>query len=251
MIKEDTVSRTVARAHSEASDSLPFANTRDFENVARGLIASHDDTPIKNDQGQVIWDFTTLDFMHGEAPASVHPSLWRLGILNSNQGLFEVVEGIYQVRGFDLANVTFIETDNGVVVVDPLTAIETAQAAFAMYRKHRGERAVKAVIYTHSHADHFGGVKSIITQEQADSGEVLVIAPAGFTEHAVAENVYAGTAMSRRAAYMYGAALAPGIFGQVGTGLAQAVAPGTLTLIVPTVDITETGQTLTIDGGRL
>jgi alkyl sulfatase BDS1-like metallo-beta-lactamase superfamily hydrolase len=248
LIENETVSPSVAQAHREATETLPFADTRDFANVTRGLIAAHDRTPIKDDQGAVIWEFTTYAFMKGEAPASVHPSLWRQGILNSHQGLYEVVDGIYQVRGFDLANITFIETDTGVVVIDPLTATETARAALEIYRAHRGERAVRAVIYTHSHADHFGGVKGVMTQEQADTGEVLVIAPAGFTEHAVSENVYAGTAMSRRAAYMYGAGLSAGPFGQVGTGLNQAVATGTLALIIPTIDITTTGETLNIDG---
>ena len=198
--------------------------------------------------GTVVWDNDSYAFLSGEAPHTVHPSLWRQSQLNSMQGLYEVVAGIYQVRGFDLSNVTFVEGDTGVIVIDPLTCVETARAAFELYRQHRGERKVRAVIYTHSHADHFGGVKGVTTQEEVDSGRVAVIAPEGFTMHAVAENVHAGTAMARRAAYMFGAALDRGPEGQVGAGLGQTVSTGELTLIVPTIDITSTGQTLTVDG---
>lgn len=242
------VSEAIIQSNLKVLATLPFADTRDFENASRGLIARHGGGTITDDNGHVVWDFNRYDFLTGDAPVSVNPSLWRQGLLNCQQGLFEVVEGIYQVRGFDIANITFIETDTGVVIMDPLTAAETASAAHALYTEHRGARPVKAVIYTHSHADHFGGVKGVITQEQADSGEVLVIAPEGFTEHAVAENVYAGTAMARRAAYMYGAALPASEFGQVGAGLNQTLATGSITLIAPTVLISTTGETMNVDG---
>ncbi|WP_280803095.1 alkyl/aryl-sulfatase [Aurantimicrobium minutum] len=242
------VSEAVIQSNLKVLATLPFADTRDFENASRGLLARHGGGTITDDSGHVVWDFNRYDFLAGDAPASVNPSLWRQGLLNCQQGLFEVVEGIYQVRGFDIANITFIETDTGVVIMDPLTAAETARAAHALYTEHRGPRPVKAVIYTHSHADHFGGVKGVMTQEQADSGEVLVIAPEGFTEHAVAENVYAGTAMARRAAYMYGAALPASAVGQVGAGLNQTLATGSITLIAPTVLITTTGETVNVDG---
>lgn len=151
----------------------------------------------------------------------MHPSLWRQSTLAAKQGLYEVVEGIYQVRGLDLSNISFIEGDTGVIVVDPLVCTETAAAALALYRQHRGDRAVTAVIYTHSHVDHFGGVLGVTTQADVDAGKVAVIAPQGFIEHAVQENVYAGTAMARRASYMYGTVLDRGPQGQVGCGLGQ------------------------------
>ena len=159
-----------------------------------------------------------------------------------------MVEGIYQVRGLDLSNISFIEGDTGVIVIDPLISTETAAAALALYRAHRGDRPVVAVIYTHSHVDHFGGVLGVTNQADVDAGKVVVIAPEDFTEHAVQENVYAGTAMARRAAYMYGTVLARGPQGQVGCGLGQNTSVGEVALIVPTLDIRTTGETHTIDG---
>ncbi|NYI38122.1 alkyl/aryl-sulfatase [Aeromicrobium tamlense] len=169
----------------------------------------------------------------------------------AEQGLYEVVEGIYQVRGFDLANVSFIEGDEGVIVLDPLVTKETAAAALELYREHRGDRPVTGVIYTHPHVDHFGGVKGVTTQEDVDAGRVTIIAPAGFTEHAASENVYAGTAMARRSAYMFGAALARGPRGAVGAGLGQTVSTGEITLIAPTLDVRHTGQEEVVDGVRM
>ena len=155
----------------------------------------------------------TDDFLDGDAPVTVHPSLWRQSRLVAIDGLFEVAEGIYQVRGMDLSNTTIVEGDEGVIVFDTLLSVETGAAALALYRKHRGDRSVKAVVITHSHADHFGGIKGFVSQEEVDSGDVRIFAPEGFLEHAVSENVYAGTAMNRRAAYMYGAALTRGAHG--------------------------------------
>ena len=196
----------------------------------------------------MVWDNDVYAFVDGDAPTSVHPSLWRQSKLCAKQGLYEVVEGIYQVRGFDLSNISFVEGDTGIIVIDPLISTETAAAALSLYRAHRGDRAVSAVIYTHSHVDHFGGVLGVTTQADVDAGRVAVIAPEHFTQHAVQENVYAGTAMARRAAYMYGAALDRGPQGQVGCGLGQVGSTGEVALIVPTVDIRETGETHTIDG---
>ncbi|MBG6226117.1 alkyl sulfatase BDS1-like metallo-beta-lactamase superfamily hydrolase [Arthrobacter sp. CAN_A2] len=241
-------SAAVAGAHGEALASLPFKDRRDFTNAQRGFMGRREPGAIHAADGAVVWDNDSYAFLSGDAPATVHPSLWRQSQLNAMQGLYEVVEGIYQVRGFDLANVTFVEGDTGVIIIDPLTCVETARAAFELYRQHRGARDVRAVIYTHSHGDHFGGVKGVTTQDEVDGGRVAVIAPEGFTGHAVAENVYAGTAMSRRAAYMFGAALDRGTEGQVGAGLGQTLPTGEVTLIVPTIDITSTGQTLTVDG---
>lgn len=228
--------------------NLPFEDTRDFEDADRGFIAALEPCVVKAADGRVVWDNDAYDFLTGDAPPSVHPSLWRQSQLCAKQGLYEVVEGIYQVRGLDLSNISFIEGDTGVIVIDPLISTETAAAALALYRAHRGDRAVTAVIYTHSHADHFGGVLGVTNQADVDAGKVVVTAPEHFTEHAVQENVYAGTAMARRAGYMYGAALDRSPQGQVGCGLGQVGSTGEVALIVPTLDIRETGETHTIDG---
>jgi linear primary-alkylsulfatase len=234
-----------------ANSGYRFEDTQDFADAARGRIASLDPGVVRSDDGTVVWDNDSYAFLAGDAPDTVHPSLWRQSSLTAMQGLFEVVDGIYQVRGLDLSNITFVEGDTGVIVIDPLICIETAAAAIALYRAHRGERPVTGVIYTHSHVDHFGGVKGVITQQEVDARRVPVIAPEGFLEHAVSENVYAGTAMARRAGYMFGAALDRGPRGGVGAGLGQTTSTGTVTLIRPTVDITETGQELTVDGVRI
>ena len=228
--------------------TLPFEDTRDFADADRGFIGALEPCVITAADGRVVWDNDVYAFLRGEAPASVHPSLWRQSELCAKQGLYEVVEGIYQVRGLDLSNITFVEGDTGVVVIDPLVCTETAAAALALYRKHRGDRAVSAVIYTHSHVDHFGGVLGVTTQADVDAGRVPVLAPEGFVGHAVQENVYAGTAMTRRAAYMYGTAVERGPLGQVGCGLGQAPSVGEVAIIVPTIDITTTGETHTLDG---
>ncbi|WP_454042713.1 alkyl/aryl-sulfatase [Cellulosimicrobium sp. Marseille-Q8652] len=232
-------------------ESLPFSDTQDFDDATRGLIGRRSPSAVTAEDGRVVWDDDTYSFLQGDAPDTVNPSLWRQSQLVSQQGLYEVVEGIYQVRGLDLSNVTFVEGTTGVIVIDPLISVETAAAALALYREHRGDRPVTGVIYTHSHVDHFGGVRGIVDQEDVDSGRVPVLAPAGFVEHAVAENVYAGTAMTRRAGYMYGAALTRGPQGQVGAGLGQTTSVGSVSLVVPTVEITTTGQEETVDGVRI
>ncbi|MDH6196551.1 alkyl sulfatase BDS1-like metallo-beta-lactamase superfamily hydrolase [Mycobacterium frederiksbergense] len=242
----------VESAHREHLRNLPFADTRDFDDADRGFIAAMQPCVVKAADGTVVWDNDAYSFLSGpggdNAPTSVHPSLWRQSQLCAKQGLYEVVEGIYQVRGMDLSNISFIEGDTGIIVIDPLISTETAAAALALYRAHRGDRPVVAVIYTHSHADHFGGVLGVTSQAEVDAGKVAIFAPEHFTEHAVQENVYAGTAMARRAAYMYGAVLARGPQGQVGCGLGQVGSTGEVALIVPTVDIRHTGETHTIDG---
>ena len=229
--------------------ALPFHDTADFENADRGFIAALSPCIIKAADGRVVWDNDAYSFLGGTAPTSVHPSLWRQSTLAAKQGLYEVVPGIYQVRGLDLSNITFVEGDSGVIVIDPLVSTEVAAAALALYRTHRGgDRPVVAVIYTHSHVDHFGGVLGVTTQADVDAGAVAVLAPDGFIEHAVQENVYAGPAMTRRATYMYGTLLPRGPLGQVGCGLGQAPSTGEVAIIVPTLDIRETGETHTIDG---
>ncbi|MRG60830.1 MBL fold metallo-hydrolase [Agromyces sp. CFH 90414] len=238
----------IIAAHEELTARLPFDDDADFAAADRGFIASLDDPKILDASGEVVWDASTYDFIDGDAPGSVNPSLWRQSRLVAKHGLFEVVPGLYQVRGLDLSVMSFIEGDSGVIVVDPLISKETAAAAAALYREHRGDRPIVAVIHTHSHIDHFGGVQGIVTQQQVDAGDVQIIAPEGLVEHAVAENVYAGTAMGRRAGYMYGAALARGPRGAVGAGLGQTTSTGEATLLPPTLEITTTGETHTIDG---
>ena len=196
----------------------------------------------------MVWDNDAYGFLAGEAPNTVNPSLWRQSQLCAIDGLFEVVPGIYQVRGLDLSNTTFIEGHEGVIVIDPLTCAETGAAALELYRSSRGPKPIKAIIYTHSHADHFGGVKGMVSEAEVGSDKIPIYAPEGFLEHAVAENVFAGTAMTRRAGYMYGAALARGAQSQVGSGLGQTVSTGTVTLIAPTETVTTTGQSATVDG---
>lgn len=227
-----------------------FDDTQDFDDTSRGRLGTREERQIRDAEGRVVWDLDAYAFLSGECPDTVNPSLWRQGQLVVHDGLFEVAEGIYQIRGFDLSNMTLVEGDTGVLVIDPLLTVETAAAGLALYRAHRGDRPVKAVLYTHSHADHFGGVKGVVTQDEVAAG-VPVFAPDGFLEHAISENVFAGTAMNRRAAYMYGAALPPGPHGQIGAGLGQTLSTGTVSLIPPTVDITRTGQEETVDGIRM
>jgi len=228
---------------------LPFHDTADFDAADRGFIAALSPCVVKAADGRVVWDNDVYSFLGGPAPTSVHPSLWRQSTLVAKQGLYEVVPGIYQVRGLDLSNITFVEGDTGLIVIDPLVSTEVAAAALELYRTHRlGDRPVVAVIYTHSHVDHFGGVLGVTSQADVDSGAVAVLAPEGFTTHAVQENVYAGPAMTRRATYMYGTLLARGPQGQVGCGLGQTPSTGEVAIIVPTIDIQETGEKHTIDG---
>ncbi|KQR11979.1 alkyl/aryl-sulfatase [Cellulomonas sp. Leaf334] len=222
-----------------------FEDTSDFDDAERGKIADIPSERILGADGHVVWDPQRYDFLTGDCPPTVHPSLWRQSRLAAIGGLFEVVEGIYQVRQYDLSNMSFIEGDEGVIVVDTLTATETAAAALALYRSHRGDRPVTGVVITHSHADHYGGMAAVI-----DEG-VPVLAPEGLVEHAVSENVYAGSAMSRRAVYMYASDLVPGAEGQVGSGLGTTNSNGTLSLVTPTVDVTETGFEQTVDGVRM
>ncbi|MEU8762874.1 alkyl sulfatase dimerization domain-containing protein [Streptomyces sp. NPDC048659] len=232
------------------SETLPsFEDTTDFDNADRGFLGALVPGVVKADDGWVIWDNDTYAFLGGDCPDTAHPSLWRQSRLASRQGLYEVTEGIYQVRGLDLSNMTLVEGERGVVVIDPLISVETAAAALALYKEHRGDRPVTGVIYTHSHGDHFGGVRGVLPH--GTEAGVPVIAPVGFLEHAVSENVYAGNAMSRRASYMYGVGLPVAPDGQIGVGLGQATSTGTVSLIPPTVDITATGQEETVDGVRI
>ena len=240
-------SAVIDSAHRE--HVLPFSDDADFHNADRGFVAALSPCVIRAADGRVLWDNDAYSFLGGPAPTSVHPSLWRQSTLTAKQGLYEVVPGIYQVRGFDLSNVTFVETDTGIIVIDPLVSTEVAAAALRLYRAHRdADRPVVAVIYTHSHVDHFGGVLGVTSQADVDAGAVAVLAPEGFVEHAVQENVYAGPAMARRATYMYGTLLPRGPMDQVGCGLGQAPSTGEVAIIVPTIDVRTTGEKHTIDG---
>ncbi|CAL5873620.1 uncharacterized protein PFLUO_LOCUS7901 [Penicillium psychrofluorescens] len=234
-----------------APQSLPsFSDKADFENASRGLVGALKPCSIKNAAGREVWNNDDYDFMQNtECPATANPKLWRQGQLCSMQGLFKVTDGIYQVRGFDLSNMTVVEGSRGIVVIDPLTSVECATAALKLYRSHRGDRPVKALIYSHSHADHFGGALGILTANADPS--IPIIAPAGFMEEATSENIYAGDAMRRRAAYMYGARLPKAPDGQIGCGLGMAVSSGITSLIAPNVTIYETGETRVIDGVRI
>ncbi len=239
-----------ARINADALAGLPFNDETDFENARRGLIVAASGQ-IKADAGHVAWDFDRWAFLDGDAPASVNPSLWRQGRLNAIAGIFEVADGIYQARGFDLAVMSFLRTDGGWIVVDPLVTVEPARAAWELVRTHVADLPVVAVIYTHSHADHFGGVRAVVSDEDLAAGRVRIIAPVDFLEEAVSENVLMGNVMSRRASYMYGnlAGWAPDR--SVGAGLAQLTSAGAFTLLAPTDSVSETGQEMTIDGLRI
>jgi alkyl sulfatase BDS1-like metallo-beta-lactamase superfamily hydrolase len=225
-----------------------FADRTDFENATRGLVARLEPGVIKAADGRVVYDadaFTRT--IAGDCPDTVHPSLWRQSQLTAIQGLFEVTAGIYQLRGIELSNMTVVEGQAGVIVIDPAVSAEVSAAGLALYRAHRSDRPVTAVIYTHSHIDHFGGVLGVV-----DAGtDVPIVAPEHFLEHAVSENVYAGVAMLRRGIYHTGATLPVSATGQVGVGLGSGTSTGTVGLLAPTLDITHTGQEETLDGVRI
>ncbi|MBW9210215.1 MBL fold metallo-hydrolase [Mumia sp. zg.B21] len=219
----------------------------DFANADRGFVGTISPATITSATGTVVFDADALAFVSGSAPEEVHPSLWRQAKLTSRHGLYEVAPGFYQVRGFDISNMTLVEGTSGVIVIDPLVSAETAAAALALYREHRGDRPVSAVIYTHAHIDHFGGVLGVVDA----STDVPILAPEHFLEHAVSENVYAGVAMLRRGYYYDGHPLDASVTGAVGIGLGPRTSAGTVGLLPPTVDITHTGQEETLDGVRI
>src|SRR5579883_2609589 len=228
---------------------LPFADRRDFEAARRGLIAPVPDGVVKADSGTVLWNLGEYAFIDGElAPSTVNPSLWRLARLNMANGLFKVTERVYQLRGFDIANMTVLEGDTGVILIDPLTTAEVARAALAHYFAHRPKKPVVAVIYTHSHVDHYGGVRGVVDEADVASGKVKVIAPAGFMEAVGGETVLAGLPMFRRSQFQFGTLLPRGARGQVDAGLGKGVARGTPGLIAPTMSIGKAVETHVIDG---
>jgi alkyl sulfatase BDS1-like metallo-beta-lactamase superfamily hydrolase len=249
MSQQQDAAPSVAAANAAVLGELPFANRQDFTDAERGFLGSVPDAVIENDAGRVVWTMAAYDFLKADtAPPTVNPSLWRQSQLNCRHGLFEVVPGIYQIRGFDISNMTLIEGRTGVIVIDPLVSVEPARAGLELYFKHRGKKPVAAVIYTHSHTDHWGGVKGVTTVEEVASGKVPVIGPEGFVEAIAQENVLAGAAMVRRAQYQFGPRLPKGERGQVDAGLGKTLSSGTVTLIAPTDLISRDFETRTIDG---
>lgn len=237
------------QANAAVLQKLPFTDKTDFENANKGFIAALSDMNIKNADGDVIWSLDQYKFLEDEnAPDTVNPSLWRVARLNMTNGLFKVTDRIYQIRGFDLSNMSIIEGDTGLIIVDPLISTEVAKAGLDLYYQHRPKKPVVAVMYTHSHVDHYGGVRGVVDEADVNSGKVKILAPDGFLEEAVSENVFAGNAMSRRALYMYGALLPKGVDGQLDGGLGKTTSVGTVTLIPPTDTIKTTGEKMTVDG---
>jgi alkyl sulfatase BDS1-like metallo-beta-lactamase superfamily hydrolase len=238
------------QANEALYNQLPFSDKTDFTDAHKGFIAPLPQEEIKGEKGNVIWNPKQYDFIkEGEkAPDTVNPSLWRQSQLINISGLFEVTDGVYQIRNLDLSNMTIIEGKEGLTVVDPLVSAETAKVGMDLYYKNRGKKPVVAVIYTHSHVDHYGGVRGVVDEADVKSGKVKIYAPAGFMDSAVSENIMAGNVMSRRASYMYGNLLKGDTKGQVGAGLGTTTSAGTVTLIAPTNYITKTGQKEVIDG---
>jgi alkyl sulfatase BDS1-like metallo-beta-lactamase superfamily hydrolase len=244
-------SPTTVLANKAVAETFDLNNQNDFNNASRGLVATMPEGISDNNHGAVGWDTERFSFITGTAPDTVNPSLWRQGVLNNFSGLFKVTEGIWQMRGYDLANMTLVAGKTGWIVIDPLLTAERAKATFDFANKTLGERPIVAVIYTHSHIDHFGGVRGIVSDEDITSGRVKIIAPAGFMENAVAENVLAGNVMSRRASYQFGTQLPSSKKQSVGTGLGKALSTGSVGLIPPTDIITKTGEELSVDGIRI
>jgi alkyl sulfatase BDS1-like metallo-beta-lactamase superfamily hydrolase len=244
-------SEATKAANRALQQYLNFGDREDFDNATRGLIARPDTLTIRNAKGDVVWDLEAYKGYIGvdkPAPDTVNPSLWRNAQLNMQHGLFRVHDRIVQVRGYDLSNISFIQGDTGWIVFDPLISAETAKAAYDLVTQHLGPRPVAAVVYSHSHVDHYGGVRGIVDEADVRSGKVQILAPEHFTEHAISENVIAGNVMSRRAIYMYGAMLPRNAQGGVNGGLGQTTSTGTAGLIEPTREIKRTGEEVTVDG---
>ncbi|QXA13941.1 MBL fold metallo-hydrolase [Aeromonas sp. FDAARGOS 1403] len=255
VINPKPASEFTIQANQNVLHTLPFNDKQDFEDARRGFIAKPDTLTIKDEQGNVVWDleqYKTYIGLDKTAPDTVNPSLWRNAQLNMEYGLFKVTDKIYQIRGFDLSNITFIQGDKGWIVFDPLISPQTAKAALAFINKTLGERPVTAVVYSHSHVDHYGGAAGLFNSpDEVKKNGVQIIAPEGFTEHAVSENVIAGNAMARRAVYMYGALLPRNAQGGVNGGLGQTTSTGVPSLLLPTRFITKSGEEVTLDGVRM
>jgi linear primary-alkylsulfatase len=240
------------RANAAVRQAMTMNDKQDFEDATRGLMAQLRDPIVKAADGRVVWNTQRYEFVKGDPPATVNPSLWREQKLNTAAGLFKVVDGVYQIRGYDMANMTLVEGASGWIVIDTLFTEDVARAGLKLAMETlKSSQPVVAVIYTHSHADHFGGVRGVVDEADVRSGKVKVIAPEGFMDNAIAENVLAGNAMSRRANYMYGISLPANDKGSVGTGLGMALSIGVPGLIPPTVIVKKTGEEMTIDGVRI
>lgn len=252
-IPSKNATEVTIKANAKLYESLPFSDKQDFEFADRGFIGRPDTLIIKDTKGNVVWDMESYNFINDEkkAPDSVNPSLWRNAQLCKKAGLYKVIDRVYQVRGYDLSNITFIEGDTGWIVFDPLISAETAKAAYDLVTKHLGKKPVHAVIYSHSHVDHYGGVRGVVDEADVKAGKVKIIAPDEFMEHAISENVTAGNAMSRRAIYMYGALLPRGEKGGLNGGLGMTTSTGTAGVIEPTDIVTETGEEITVDGIKM
>jgi len=251
MSKQKEATLFTSRINKTSYDNPEFhwEDNLDFEFAQRGFIAKMNDPVIRNDDGEVVYNLSPYEFLNeATAPVSVHPSLWRQARLNMFHGLFKVTERVFQVRGYDLSVMSFIESDTGWIVIDPLVSIECARTSLDLVNQNLGVRPVKAVIYTHSHVDHWGGVKGVVSEEDVKSGNVRIIAPEGFVEYAVSEMIFAGNVMGRRAACQAGSGLPKGPKGQVDAGLGKTASNGTVTLINPTDIISETGTKMDIDG---
>ena len=255
---------TTVKINSEVYSLLDFDDKTEWEFANKGLIDAPEKLEIKDSEGNVVWSQEAYAFLedYDKAPDTVNPSLWENSKNNHAYGLFEVTDGIYQVRGYDMANLTLIESDNGWIVFDPLMSVECTKAAMELAEKNLGKRDIKAVIISHSHVDHFGGIGGVISadevadvnlslSEQLASGKIPVIVPEGFEAHAVSENIYAGVAMQRRAAYQYGVYLAPSIKSTLAMGIGMGQSTGTLSYISPSYEIKETGESYVIDGVKL
>ncbi len=239
----------VKAKNQDVYGKLPFSDRQDFADAERGFIATLPDATVTDASGRVVWSLKDYDFLKAEqAPDTVHPSLWRQAQLNCRHGLFEVVPGLYQVRGFDISNMTIIEGDTGIVIVDPLVTAQVAKAGLELYFNHRGRKPVHAVIYTHSHTDHWGGVKGVTSVADVEAGRTTVIAPDGFLEAIANENILPGPAMIRRALYQFGQLLPKGERGQVDAGLGKTLSTGAVTLIPPTDLIKADHEKRTVDG---
>lgn len=237
------------REHNAAMyQQLNFNDKRDIEDAKRGFIATINPLLIKNDNGKTVVNLENWSFLKGEAPDTVNPSLWRHAQLNNINGLFKVTDRVYQIRGIDISNMTIIEGNSGLIIIDPLVIPESARAGLELYYQHRPKKPVVAVIYSHSHLDHFGGVKGVVSETDVKSGKVKIYAPEGFMEEAASENFLAGNAMSRRALYMYAMMVKPSAVGHVDDGIGKTIATSKNTLIAPTNIISQPEQRVKIDG---
>jgi len=242
-----TATDATKAANATVAQSLPISDQSDFEKARRGFIAQIEG-PIETDNGRTVMDANAYAFLDGPPPDTANPSLWRQAQLNSNHGLFEVKDGIYQVRGYDIAIMTLIRGETGWIIVDCLLSIENAKAALKLAMEHLGERPISAVLITHTHADHFGGTRGVLTDEMIADGDIPIIAPKGFTHYSVSEAVLAGNQMARRAMYQFGLLVPPGPSGYLDAGIGKANGRGNRSFALPTQEISETGERLTVDG---